>query len=102
MEELLGKFNALFLSCAFIWALMAVFTHKAKGTHPLAINFYINLMSLLMFSWVLFDLKSYEIFQFDFKFWINLFVVAFIYGGRYEYILLWDSYFRKCKQILLF
>lgn len=78
MEELLGKFNALFLSCAFIWALMAVFTHKAKGTHPLAINFYINLMSLLMFSWVLFDLKSYEIFQFDFKFWINLFVVAFL------------------------
>ncbi|HED6608487.1 TPA: DMT family transporter [Campylobacter coli] len=78
MEELLSKFNALFLSCAFIWALMAVFTHKAKGTHPLAINFYINLMSLLMFSWVLFDLKSYEIFQFDFKFWINLFVVAFL------------------------
>ncbi|EAJ4454813.1 DMT family transporter [Campylobacter coli] len=78
MEELLGKFNALFLNCAFIWALMAVFTHKAKGTHPLAINFYINLMSLLMFSWVLFDLKSYEIFQFDFKFWINLFVVAFL------------------------
>ncbi|MGR8016362.1 DMT family transporter [Campylobacter coli] len=78
MEELLGKFNALFLSYAFIWALMAVFTHKAKGTHPLAINFYINLMSLLMFSWVLFDLKSYEIFQFDFKFWINLFVVAFL------------------------
>ncbi|EDO9538270.1 DMT family transporter [Campylobacter coli] len=78
MEELLGKFSALFLSCAFIWALMAVFTHKAKGTHPLAINFYINLMSLLMFSWVLFDLKSYEIFQFDFKFWINLFVVAFL------------------------
>ncbi|EIN8285091.1 DMT family transporter [Campylobacter coli] len=78
MEELLGKFNALFLSCAFIWALMAVFTHKAKGTHPLAINFYINLMSLLMFSWVLFDFKSYEIFQFDFKFWINLFVVAFL------------------------
>ncbi|EAJ2845419.1 DMT family transporter [Campylobacter coli] len=78
IEELLGKFNALFLSCAFIWALMAVFTHKAKGTHPLAINFYINLMSLLMFSWVLFDLKSYEIFHFDFKFWINLFVVAFL------------------------
>ncbi|HDZ5087266.1 TPA: DMT family transporter [Campylobacter jejuni] len=78
IEELFGKFNALFLSCAFIWALMAVFTDKAKGTHPLTINFYINLISLLMFSWVLFDLKSYEIFHFDLNFWASLFVVAFL------------------------
>ncbi|HED8364667.1 TPA: DMT family transporter [Campylobacter jejuni] len=78
IEELFGNFNALFLSCAFIWALMAVCTNKAKEAHPLAINFYINLISLSMFSWVLFDLKSYEIFHFDLNFWASLFVVAFL------------------------
>ncbi|EAK7836138.1 DMT family transporter [Campylobacter jejuni] len=78
LEDLFGKFNILFLTCSFIWALMAVFNHKAKGAHPLAINFYINLISVLMFSWVLFDVKSYEIFHFKFKFWISMFVVAFL------------------------
>ncbi len=77
LEDLFGKFNILFLTCSFIWALIAVFNHKAKGVHPLAINFYINLISVLMFSWVLFDVKSYEIFHFEFKFWISMFVVAF-------------------------
>lgn len=78
LEELFGKFNILFLSCSFIWSLIAIFNHKAKGTHPLAINFYINLVSIVMFSWVLFDAKSYEIFHFELKFWINMFVVAFL------------------------
>lgn len=78
LEDLFGKFNILFLTCSFIWALIAVFNHKAKGAHPLAINFYINLISVLMFSWVLFDVKSYEIFHFEFKFWISMFVVAFL------------------------
>ncbi|EOF7244882.1 DMT family transporter [Campylobacter jejuni] len=78
LEDLFGKFNILFLTCSFIWALIAVFNHKAKGAHPLAINFYINLISVLMFSWILFDVKSYEIFHFEFKFWISMFVVAFL------------------------
>ncbi|EJD3102659.1 DMT family transporter [Campylobacter jejuni] len=78
LEDLFGKFNILFLTCSFIWALIAVFNHKAKGAHPLAINFYINLISVLIFVWVLFDVKSYEIFHFELKFWINMFVVAFL------------------------
>lgn len=78
LEDLFGKFNILFLTCSFIWALIAVFNHKSKGAHPLAINFYINFISVLMFSWVLFDVKSYEIFHFEFKFWISMFVVAFL------------------------
>lgn len=78
IDELFGRFNILFLSCAFIWALIGVFTKKAGKIHPLSISFYINLISLLLFSWVLFDEKSLLVFTYDFKFWANLLSVAFL------------------------
>lgn len=75
-DEIFGKFNTLFLLCALIWASITLFTHKAKGAHPLTINLYINLISTLMFSWVLFLDEPFKVLTSDVKFWISMFVVV--------------------------
>ncbi|WP_348518441.1 DMT family transporter [Campylobacter sp. CCS1377] len=76
LDEIFGKFNILFLLCALIWASITLFTHKAKGAHPLTINLYINLISTLMFSWVLFLDEPFKVLTSDVKFWVNMFVVV--------------------------
>ncbi|OEV65724.1 hypothetical protein AJY73_05190 [Campylobacter jejuni] len=78
LEDLFSKFNILFLGCAFIWASLTIFTHKAKGANALTINFYINALSMLLYTPVLFMPHSFEILSSDAKFWINMFVVAFL------------------------
>ncbi|WP_139899743.1 DMT family transporter [Campylobacter jejuni] len=70
-----------------IFMIAILFQKDKKSTHKIIKSeilglflglLYINLISVLMFSWVLFDVKSYEIFHFEFKFWISMFVVAFL------------------------
>ncbi|EHE0558316.1 DMT family transporter [Campylobacter upsaliensis] len=78
LEELFGRFNVLFLLCAFIWALMSLCTHKTKGEHPLAVNFYVNGISFLFFTPLLLNDESFFILEADMKFWLNMFVVAFL------------------------
>ncbi|TNB60572.1 DMT family transporter [Campylobacter helveticus] len=78
LEELFGRFNVLFLFCAFVWALMSLCTHKTKGSHPLAVNFYVNCISFLLFTPLFLDSDSLFILEVDMKFWLNMFVVAFL------------------------
>lgn len=78
LEELFSKFNILFLACAFIWATLTIFTHKTKGTNALIINFYVQLISMLVFTPVLFMPHSFEVLSSDMKFWLNMFAVAFL------------------------
>lgn len=75
-NEIFSKFNTLFLLCALAWSSITLFTHKAKGAHPLTINLYINFVSTLMFSWVLFLDDPFAALQSDVKFWINMFVLV--------------------------
>lgn len=63
LEDLFSKFNILFLGCAFIWASLTIFTHKAKKANALTINFYINALSMLLlplFYLCLIALKFYQ------------------------------------------
>ncbi|CAM2772222.1 DMT family transporter [Helicobacter burdigaliensis] len=76
-EELFGKFNTIFVFCAMDWALLTIICQKIR-IHPLAINFYITLLSLLMYA-PLFLFKGEEmvqIFSFGGEFWGMLFVVS--------------------------
>ena len=77
IDELFGKFNVFFVLCAFDWALMSIFTQKIR-THPLVMNFYITLFSLVAFVPILFDTQTYFLFNADTRFWLNLFVVAIL------------------------
>ena len=77
IDELFGKFNVFFVLCAFDWALMSIFTQKIR-THPLVMNFYITLFSLVAFVPILFDTQTYFLFEADARFWLNLFVVAIL------------------------
>ena len=78
LNALFGKFNVLFLLCAFVWALMTIFTHKTKGANPLAVNFYINGVSLIAFTPLLFLPDTLEVLNNDSRFWLSLITVAFL------------------------
>lgn len=77
IDELFGKFNVFFILCAFDWALMSIFTQKIH-THPLVMNFYITLFSLVAFVPILFEPETYFIIKADFNFWFHLFCVAIL------------------------
>lgn len=77
LEELFGKFNIIFIFCAFDWALLTIICQRIR-IHPLVINFYITLLSLIMYA-PLFLFKGEEmvqIFSFSYEFWTMLFVVS--------------------------
>ncbi|KAA6227188.1 MULTISPECIES: DMT family transporter [unclassified Campylobacter] len=77
-NELFGPFNMLFLCCALIWSGGTILTYKTNSTNALSVNFYVNLISFLIFSPLLFKVQSYEIFSYDFKFWLAMFTLAFL------------------------
>lgn len=76
IEKIFGWNNTLFLLCAFIWASVTLVTHKITGENPLNINFYVNLISLFMFSWVLGDSGVFTVLKSDYHFWVNMFIVT--------------------------
>ncbi|TQR33171.1 EamA/RhaT family transporter [Campylobacter sp. MIT 99-7217] len=78
LSTLFGKFNVLFLLCALIWACMTIFTHKTKGANPLAVNFYINAVSLIIFAPILLLPNTFEVFNNDGTFWLSLIAVTFL------------------------
>lgn len=73
--ELFGKFNAFFLLASFDWAVMSFVTQRLR-MHPLVINFYITLISVLCFTPLFFSADTYFIFEADGFFWANLCFIA--------------------------
>lgn len=69
-DELFGKFNTFFLLAAFDWALMSLITHKIN-INPLALNFWVTLIALLLFLPIFADERAFFIVDADFTFWIN-------------------------------
>ena len=76
-NELFGKFNVFFVLCALDWAFMSIFTQKIR-MNPLAMNFYITIISILAFTPILFMQETYFLFAADLKFWSNLLIVAIL------------------------
>lgn len=76
LQELFGKFNTFFILCALDWAVLTLICQHIR-IHPLAINFYITLLSVLMFSPLLWmERDAFIIFSFDGLFWGMLFIVS--------------------------
>lgn len=76
VAELFGKFNTLFLLCALDWAILTLVCQRLR-IHPLAINFYITLFTIILYSPLfLFHSNMLEVFSYDGRFWSMLFVAA--------------------------
>ena len=76
LQELFGKFNTLFVFCALDWALLTLVCQRIR-IHPIAINFYITLFSVVIFSPLLvFNQNAFVVFSFDGYFWSMLFIVS--------------------------
>lgn len=76
MQQLFGKFNTFFVLCALDWAVLTLICRNLR-IHPVAINLYITLFSVLLFSPIFaFEPTMFSVFEFEFRFWLMLFVVA--------------------------
>ncbi len=76
IAQLLSKFNLFFILCAMDWAVLTLICQRTR-VHPIAINFYTTLFSVL-FSSVIFAFQPamFEIFSFDGRFWVMMAIVA--------------------------
>ena len=75
-SNLFGTFNLLFLFCALDWAVLTLIMHRVR-IHPIAINFYITLFSVIY--WLplfFFENTMLDIFDFEIRFWMMLCLVA--------------------------
>lgn len=76
LQTLFSKFNIFFVLCALDWAVLTLVCQRLR-IHPIAINFYTTLFSVVLFSPIfLIQPAMLEIFSFDLKFWLMLFVIA--------------------------
>lgn len=75
-QQLFGKFNLLFVFCALDWAVLTLISRRIK-IHPVAINFYVTLFSVLLCSPIFaFQPSMLDIFTFELRFWWMMFIVA--------------------------
>ena len=76
LSVLFSKSNVFFVLCALDWAVLTLICQRVR-IHPIAINFYITLVSVLLSSPIfLFESAMVDIFSFDARFWTMLFVVS--------------------------
>ncbi|TLD80616.1 DMT family transporter [Helicobacter sp. MIT 11-5569] len=75
-QTIFSKFNTFFILCALDWAVLTLVCHRLR-IHPIAINFYITLFSVVLFSPIfLVQPAILEIFNFDLHFWLMLFTIG--------------------------
>ncbi|EEO26000.1 DMT family transporter [Helicobacter winghamensis] len=76
LQTLFSKFNVFFVLCALDWAVLTLVCQRIR-IHPIAINFYITLFSVVLFSPIfLIQPQMLEIFNFDLRFWCMLLIIA--------------------------
>ena len=75
--ELFSRANIFFLLAAITWVILSMFSKNVKS-HPLLLNFYVSLFSFLFFSPILFFDGVFFIFEADFRFFMAMFLVAFL------------------------
>ena len=76
LSVLFSKSNVFFVLCALDWAVLTLICQRVR-IHPIAINFYITLFSVLLSSPIFFfEPAMLDIFSFDARFWTMLFVVS--------------------------
>lgn len=78
--ELFSRANIFFLLAAITWVILSMFSKNVKS-HPLLLNFYVSLFSFLFFSPILFFDGVFFIFEADFRFFMAMFLVAFLSTG---------------------
>ncbi|WP_104722649.1 DMT family transporter [Helicobacter mesocricetorum] len=68
--------NGFFILCAIDWAILTLVCQRIR-IHPLAINFYMTFLSVLFWSpLLLFNDAMLNVFSFDSRFWLMMFMVA--------------------------
>lgn len=76
LSVLFSKSNVFFVLCALDWVVLTLICQRVR-IHPIAINFYITLFSVLLSSPIFFfESAMLDIFSFDARFWTMLFVVS--------------------------
>ena len=76
LSVLFSKSNVFFVLCALDWAVLTLICQRVR-IHPIAIDFYIALFSVLLSSPIFFfESAMLDIFSFDARFWTMLFVVS--------------------------
>ncbi|WP_299546927.1 DMT family transporter [uncultured Helicobacter sp.] len=76
LQILFSKFNVFFVLCALDWAILTLVCQRIR-IHPIAINFYITLFSVALFSPIfLIQPEMLEIFHFDLRFWLMLLTIS--------------------------
>lgn len=76
LSVLFSKSNVFFVLCALDWAVLTLICQRVR-IHPIAINFYITLFSVLLSAPIFFfEPAMLDIFSFDMHFWIMLCVIA--------------------------
>lgn len=68
--------NGFFILCAIDWAVLTLVCQRIK-IHPLAINFYMTFLSILLWSPLfLWNGGMMNVFSFDARFWLMMFIVS--------------------------
>lgn len=76
LSVLFSESNVFFVLCALDWAVLTLICQRVR-IHPIAINFYITLFSVILSSPIFFfEPAMMDIFSFDMRFWIMLCVIA--------------------------
>ena len=78
LDEILTMHNLYFIFAALLWPIVTILSSKVTGSSPIVFTFYLYIFTTL-FSGVFFvDFEQMHYENFDFIFWINIFVISII------------------------
>lgn len=79
LNEIFSKDNIYFLLASIFWPILTIISSKATKTNGLVFTFYVYIISSFVVYLFFIDDKLFtQILDFDFKFWINIFVISML------------------------
>jgi len=78
LNEILVIHNLYFIFAALLWPIVTILSSKATGSSPIVFSFYLYVFTVLLSGIFFVDFSHIHYENFDFIFWINIFVLSII------------------------
>ena len=78
LNEIFSKENIYFLLASLLWPILTIVSSKATKTNAIVFSFYVYILSTITISFIFVDVSNLMtvIFNFDYVFWLNMFVIT--------------------------
>ena len=79
LNEIFSKDNIYFLIASILWPILTIVSSKAVKLNAMVFTFYVYIIStIFLYFFYIDDVLFTNILEFDYKFWLNLFIVSIL------------------------